>query len=216
MLNSISVLNVGLFIKSKNRMFERNKTSDTVEFRKEIITKQKVKIMKKRILIPTLVALSMFGFNAMAQTETPKTPKQCNNVECTQLGKDVKKFKGGKKFAKASDPFKGINLSEDQKAKLKALREKKAIKMKERMAEIKVEKQKRDSARRAERQIAKREYLQEVKEIIGPDNYVTYLENIVVEQGQSKQAIHKKSKKMKANNGVRPEKPGKKEKKSSK
>lgn len=143
--------------------------------------------MKKKILVSAVVALSMFGFSAMAQNNNPASceAQACEKVGCNKTC-DIKEFKGGPRCdfkRKKGDPFVGINLSDAQKAKLAELRTKQADKVKARVKAIKAEKQRNDSMRMAERRESKRAYLEEVKEIIGPDNYVTYLENIVVEQG---------------------------------
>ena len=46
----------------------------------------------------------------------------------------------------------------------------------------KEEKQRNDSARKADRQASRKAYLEEVKTIVGPDQYVLFLENMYVNQ----------------------------------
>lgn len=146
---------------------------------------------------------------ASAANKTENT--QCANKECK--GKKGDKQKGDRKDGKKmgqknrQNPFEGLNLTEAQKtqlqqldAKRKAEREKKMearkaekeqMKAKKQNAQMdkkdlaarKAEKQQNDSIRKAARVADMREYLVQVKEIIGPDNYVKFLENVYVSGG---------------------------------
>lgn len=86
-----------------------------------------------------------------------QTPSQ-QQTDCTQKKECVKKDKKNR-MAKA-DPFQGITLTADQQARLQKLE--------------------------SDRRDARKSYLEEVKSIIGPDNYVMFLENIYVSGPQMK------------------------------
>lgn len=82
--------------------------------------------------------------------------------------------------------FSGMNLTAEQQAQLKALQEKRATKMRQRAENAKAQKKsdrrQNDSLRMADR----KNYLEEVKAIVGPDQYVIFLENIVLNNPQGK------------------------------
>lgn len=133
--------------------------------------------MKKKILGLALIASSILSFNSFAQTTNncDPSPKQ-QNICGKKHAKD--------KCNRTSDPFNGLQLSDSQKEKLASLKEKQKA---ARIEKSKIAKEKRissDSLRRAERLADRRKYLEEVKEIIGPDQYVVFLENIVVNNGK--------------------------------
>lgn len=124
--------------------------------------------MKRKVLSLAIAAISLVSFGAAAQVE-----KSCGNVcapdkECVKADAPKCKAPKDKKLdgkccrAPKADRYAGINLSEEQKSKLASL----------------------DSIRRESRaQKAKadmRGYLEEVKTIMTPDQYVVYLENLVV------------------------------------
>ncbi len=146
--------------------------------------------MKKKVLGLALMAMALVGFNGMAQnaqsTQSCKTQTECK--------------KGNKKEAReAKNPYEGLNLTDAQKSKLAELDSKR---MADRKAKMEARKSQKDAAKAekknmtdAEKQAAKQakmearkadkiEYLQEVKEIIGPDQYVVFLENFYVNGGQ--------------------------------
>lgn len=156
--------------------------------------------MKKKILGLALLAMSFATFNGMAQTNntTCASSKSCDKTsECVakQPQCDIKKAKKVK-----ADPFAGLTLSDAQKAKLNDLKTKRASEQKVRMQSAKADRQKTDSLRSEARKADRREYLEEVKAIIGPDQYVVFLENMVINNGagQSKaKAVKQGSKQMK-------------------
>lgn len=91
--------------------------------------------------------------------------------------------------------FEGINLTEAQKASLKQLNEKRMARRAEMKNQAKEMKNAQKEASRdakkammADRKKAQKEYLEEVKSIIGPDNYVIFLENMVVNSGSQPKA----------------------------
>lgn len=154
--------------------------------------------MKKNFLSLALIAMSLVSFNGMAQSQDNNVADPtCKEKVCTKDGKpckDGKKDRDGKrgkkdksdKFSKASrkgdkmNPFEGITLTEAQKAQLEQLKAKRQAARIENKKMAKAEKQKRDSVSFQARKAAKKEYLEEIKAIIGPDQYVVFLENMVI------------------------------------
>ncbi len=76
-----------------------------------------------------------------------------------------------------------MNLTEAQKSKLENLNAARKKAHAEKVEAQKAAKRSNDSVRVNERRQMKLDYLREVKEIIGPDNYVVFLENQVINQG---------------------------------
>lgn len=140
--------------------------------------------MKKKVLGLALIAMSFVAFNGMAQNPAAKTAKQ-DNAKCAKAGEC------GKKQCKMN-PFEGITLSDAQQAKLKQLNDSRKAARDQQAQVRKAQKQNNDSVRSAERRADKKKYLDEVKAIIGPDNYVIFLENMYINGGGQ----HKGSKAM--------------------
>ncbi|MBD5195593.1 MAG: hypothetical protein HDS71_00920 [Bacteroidales bacterium] len=164
--------------------------------------------MKKKILSLAFVAVSLIGFNGIAKT----SDNLDNNVKIEQTSQkscDKKMKKTQKRQAKNS--FEGLNLTEAQKSSLEQLdktrREKMMTAKKERKAEDKKIKNERRLARKAE----KKEYLEQVKSIIGPEQYVIFLENAYVNNGgnHSVKAMSQKHKASKMQKGAKMQKSGK-------
>ena len=106
----------------------------------------------------------------------------CGNNEC---GPKSKCNKG------ECAAFEGLNLTDAQKtalAQLKADRKNKAI-------EAKKQKRQADSLSRVARRAERLDYLHQIQKILTPDQYVTFLENTIVNNGGGK--------------GFKPGKPGK-------
>lgn len=124
--------------------------------------------MKKSILSMAVVAVSLFTFGAMAQTScTKKCDKACDKKECCKG--ETRCDKEGKR--PCPNPFEGINLTQEQKDKLKDMapcKKQEACKKKQREC--------RDSVARAERV----GYLKNVKGVLTPEQYVQFLENMFV------------------------------------
>lgn len=132
--------------------------------------------MKKTIISMAVIAASVFSFNATAQA----TAKAGDNATCTKKecpvapGKDCRKAR--------CNPFEGLNLTADQQAKLDQLRQQCATDRKacadQRRAEAKERRAERDSIARTKRL----DNLKQIKGILTPDQYVTFLENIVISE----------------------------------
>ncbi|MDE5887677.1 MAG: hypothetical protein K2H46_08840 [Muribaculaceae bacterium] len=135
--------------------------------------------MKKKILSLALIAMSLVGSSAMAQS-----PSENNNS--TVVTENVKQMKDGKKKMKGNrqrkNPYEGLTLTDSQKEKLQQLDSKRLEARKQKAEARKAEKQRNDSIMRANRKAEKMEYLEEVKAIVGPEQYVVFLENMYVNQ----------------------------------
>ena len=150
--------------------------------------------MKKGILSIAVIAASLFSFSAIAQTPA-KSADCCNTTaQCANPQTCPKDAKLCAKNAKAcpalrpcaADPFEGINLTDAQKAKLATLKEQRKAKC-EAAGKAKKERfQQRDSMVKAN----KKEYLNGVKEVLTPEQYVVFLENIVVSAPGNDRAAH--------------------------
>ncbi len=141
------------------------------------------------------MAMALVGFNGMAQNNS----QSCTAQGCKAKTECSKGTKGTKKEAReAKNPYEGLNLTDAQKSKLAQLDSKRQAERKAKMEARKAEANSQKAAKKdmteAEKQAAKKakmearkadkiEYLQEVKEIIGPDQYVVFLENFYVNDG---------------------------------
>lgn len=132
--------------------------------------------MKKKILGFALIAMTLTAFNGMAQN--PDNNNTTAKQECVK-GKKADKQECRKQLC----PFDGLNLTDAQKTQLQQLDNKRKAARQEQTQARKDKKQEMKNDRLAERQAAKKAYLEEVKAIIGPDNYVVFLENFYVNGG---------------------------------
>lgn len=122
--------------------------------------------MKKKLLSLTAAFLTTVAVSS-AFAQAPKCDNQCcDKAKCEQ--------RCDKKDKRAC-VFDSMNLTDAQKAQLKALNEKQREQCKARKQENK----QRDRRQAVE---SKKQYLEEVKAIVGPENYVVFLENMVVNQ----------------------------------
>ncbi|MDE7347451.1 MAG: hypothetical protein K2N48_12030 [Muribaculaceae bacterium] len=138
--------------------------------------------MKKKVLGLALMAMALIGFNGMAQDTKQCDKAKVENSRCK---------KGGNKEARAKmNPYEGLTLTDAQKSKLADLDSKRIADHKAKMEarKNKGDGQKADrsrneadmKARMDARKADKMEYLQEVKAIVGPEQYVVFLENMYV------------------------------------
>lgn len=116
-----------------------------------------------------LAALTTTGMSAQSVSTCTDNQKNCERKEC--------KF-GNKKA------FDGITLTEQQQTALQKICADRAAKLKENKAE----RQQRDSVARQSRRQAKLDYLHQIQQVLTPEQYVTFLENQVVNGGQGKMA----------------------------
>lgn len=128
--------------------------------------------MKKKFLGLAIIAMSLVSFSGMAQNTTSSTSAKVENVKAK---------KGQNKSGRSqNNPFEGLTLTDAQQSQLQQLNENRKAARQQQMQAQKGEKQGNDSTRFAARKAAKKEYLEEVKAIIGPDQYVMFLENVYV------------------------------------
>lgn len=159
------------------------------------------------------------GGTAYAQNQTDGNTgaTQKAQKECCQSGKEgecklEKKGKKGNKEGKlegkrqAFNPFDGVQLTDDQQQRLQVLQQglgpvQLSKKQQERIPENKnlTEEQKKQlkAERKAQKLEAKKNYLNGVKEILTPEQYIIFLENVYLytPDGQGKNSTVSKTKK---------------------
>lgn len=143
--------------------------------------------MKKKIASLALIAMSLVAIPGFAQNKTErKADNTCTEANCTRTADSQR--------APKACPFDGLNLSEAQKTKLQELgkqrqeaRKAKAETLKQQAEankkELKANRMRRDSTAVEARKADKKAYLEEIKAIVGPENYVIFLENSYINAG---------------------------------
>lgn len=131
--------------------------------------------MKKTILSLAILAMSTAGITASAQSKTttvcPVSAEQCQPAaECLQ---HCSKY--------CFDRYKGLDLTDSQKEQLRKLDEERANARKTRIKDARENKQRNDSTRFEQRRTDRKNYLEKVKSIVGPEKYVIFLENFFVD-----------------------------------
>lgn len=132
----------------------------------------------KRKVLPLIVAMiGIYAFNVTAQ--------QPDNIQCTAQtqcsGSNMKKDKCNRR----ADVFKGINLSEEQKAAIANL-DKQRAEARKAACNRKQNAQKDCSQRPSRDQVDQQrmdqrlDYLHQMQSILTPEQYITYLENTAV------------------------------------
>lgn len=130
--------------------------------------------MKRKILAYAVVAMSIFSIPMMAQTPDCNGEAACpnNGGRCPQ-GHEFNQRKHASR--KMACPFEQLGLSDSQKEQIKQLNDNRNKQRKER---DKIIRQQRDSICKVEQ----REYLDQLKKILGNDKYVEFLENSYMNQ----------------------------------
>lgn len=152
--------------------------------------------MKKNIFTAIFLGASMLAFSASAQTpQNGNSCAKCPETTVCPAGKaDGKSVVPPGGVLPNFHPFIGTTITPEQKAKIEQLNKQHAEKRAAAKNQCQASRQACDSARRAD----KIEYLHQVRDIIGPDQYVIFLENIAVAQpqgrGMAPAACHDKSK----------------------
>lgn len=149
--------------------------------------------MKKTFLSIAILASSIFAF---AATNTPSQSSTTTPTEQSAPAKQVKEKKNGKKSERKGSAtegrrpaegrlFEGLNLTENQKERLAALKEKtradRAAAKKDGKKDGKGRSEKLTPEQReqmkAQKTSDRRAFLAGVKEILTPEQYITFLEN---------------------------------------
>ena len=133
-----------------------------------------IKDMKKKFTTVALALVAALGIGAAAQTATPATCNRANKARCEQQRPD----RQNRDSVEMAVLFEGITLTPEQKTKLQTLRD---SRKEARTAKAEQAKQQR-ADRRKQAVEMKRQRLADMKQILTPEQYVVYLENIVVNQ----------------------------------
>lgn len=135
--------------------------------------------MKKKIFAIALMALATAGAStAFAATDNKDSKGTCPQTECTAPGECRPE-----KCRPDNCPFEGLNLTADQQAQVKALREDCAKQRKADKEQLKADARKACDARKADALTKRADYLAKLKAILTPEQYVKFLENSFTNQG---------------------------------
>jgi Spy/CpxP family protein refolding chaperone len=138
--------------------------------------------MKRKFLGLAVIAASMMAFSAMAQMPQSQ-PDQAPDREMPQQ-EDMRPDRGcpqAERPCPKANPFESLNLSDDQKSKLQQLRQDRDAKRREQDKAFMEQKHREDSLKMVDMRNERKEYLNQIKSIIGSDKYVTLLENLVLD-----------------------------------
>ncbi|MDE6288917.1 MAG: hypothetical protein K2M00_09060 [Muribaculaceae bacterium] len=131
--------------------------------------------MKKKIMTIALALSALCVLPSVAKNpDNNNTPAPtCQAGACSQ----EQSCRGNRPERKANrpNPFEGITLSPEQQTALSAIEN-------QRPGRAQVDSTARAQARQARKE-ARRNYLNQVKEVLTPDQYVTFLENIAMQHG---------------------------------
>lgn len=154
--------------------------------------------MKK--VLAAIAVMAGAGFAAQAQE-----PVKCDNKVCPEQAQLCDQQQCAPQQC-APCPFDGLNLTEDQKTKIKALGQAKFDARNAKKAEKAQAKAQAKADRREARNAARREELAKIKEILTPEQYVQFLENSWVD---AKKDFGPRAKQFRGPKGVKPGKDGK-------
>ena len=156
--------------------------------------------MKKIFTSVAIAAVAALGFSAAAQTPAPA----CNKADRGRCEQTVKAPRLCNDSIAEVMIFEGITLTPEQQTKINVIKADRKQKMEARRAEAR---QAREAARKdrtaaaADRKQCQRDYLAKMKEVLTPEQYVVFLENMVVSQPaparDGKAAMHRGHKDMK-------------------
>lgn len=133
--------------------------------------------MKIKAITAALALVALCGLNMSAQRpERADRGAKCTQTEAT-CTKDAK-CDTAACYGPYSEIFAGLNLTADQQNALKAIKPERPSKQ-DRQARAQAVDSIRQAAR-ADREQKNREYLNKVKQVLTPEQYVTFLEEIVI------------------------------------
>lgn len=128
--------------------------------------------MKRKIFSLLFVTISTIMFSSYAQGHTTNdTTQACE--KCCKFDKKGKQHK-----MRHFNPFEGIELSDVQKEQLKNLHQKR----RENMKDFRNKKNEGDTCKIKSPREMRRKQLDELKNILTPEQYVQYLENSFINQ----------------------------------
>lgn len=133
--------------------------------------------MKKKLLALALVVAAGMS---VASAQCPK--ENCDRQKCTEKKCDDNRC--ANRECKAACPFDDLNLTDAQKTQLKALGEKNRAEKKECQNACKEARKAAAKEACEKRKGCKESYLKEVKAILTPEQYVTFLEQSYVRAGR--------------------------------
>lgn len=124
--------------------------------------------MKKRIITAAIALFAICGLPTMAQNNNAtcdsKPGKECRKENACRKSEDCKDQHRAARMRQFKDAFDGVQLTDAQTAEIKAI--------------------KSDSITRGNFHQVRRDYVKSVKGILTPDQYVIFLENIVINNAQ--------------------------------
>lgn len=123
--------------------------------------------MKKKIIAATLFAISLISFPSLAQ-QPEQAATKCTEQTCSRSEKST---------PQKCNPFEGLNLTEQQQASIKGLQKQRAEQAKNEKEKARKDKAQHDSTARENRRQSRMAYLQQLKDILTPEQYVSFLEN---------------------------------------
>ena len=142
--------------------------------------------MKRTILSIAFVAVATLMLTAVANNNDANenlTQDKCKKECC-----DNNKIKRGKHHkARMFNPFEGITLSDSQKEQLKA----KALERKANREEMMKAHSDENKKMRKQWSDMRKQYLEDLKLILTPEQYVQYLENLALNSHNQKPKFHK-------------------------
>lgn len=137
--------------------------------------------MKKQVLSFIVLGMSLFSLTASAQHRLngERNRAQKPTTECCE-NPGCRNNDGTCSPMECCPAFEGLNLTQEQQTKLKALCEKSETQRQEKTKANKEARKERRVQSDSERRAEQRNYLTEVKEILTPQQYVQFLENMVI------------------------------------
>lgn len=132
----------------------------------------------KKVLVSLMIALvGTAGMTSFAQTQTNNAAQE-NKVCCDKNGKVA----CDRQKQRCAALFEGITLTADQQSRIDKINSDRQAKSKA-QREMKSKEKKEMKKQKAEaRKACKKEYLSKMKEVLTPEQYTVFLENIAINQ----------------------------------
>lgn len=144
--------------------------------------------MNKKTLTSALAALTIFAFSANAQTPAESQQPNCPNAatECPQAKCPGQKRNCDAQQCPQAKYLQGITLTDAQKKKIQELNTQVYQNRQASRVAMKQQKKRANAAADSVKRASRMEYLHQMKNILTPDQYVTYLENIATSKSIDK------------------------------